>query len=484
MKPVTRQSGRHLLNGLIWVFLAEALVLPTGVVTAAFLTRKLGPQAYGLFTLATMVVGWIEWTVTSIFARATVKLVSETRDWQPVATVVMRLHLLASGSAALLLWLFAPLVASLLGESVLVSYLRLFAIDIPLFSLGQAQRDILVGMGDFRERALGRAARWIAKMALIILLVEVGLSVPGAILGSIGASLVQLALGRYYIPFFLFRRSNFSINYLWIYAAPLFLVSLTLRIYDKLDLFAFKILGGTTAQVGIYGAAQNLSVLPSILALSFSPLLLSSLSRLLNAGNGEAARKMCRNALRAIIALLPLAGLTAGSARELVGFVFGPKFLPTAPIFALLIFGAVAMVIIWVATAILTAASKPNWAFALTGPLVPLAIVGHLILIPRFGAIGASLVTTIFAGLGALATLLAVYRVMRVFPPIGTVCRSTLSCGLAYGLASFWSTPGVLVVLKFSVIGLVVLLTFAILGEFSAHEVTMARSAFRWQLPD
>jgi hypothetical protein len=85
MKPLARQSGRHLLNGVIWVFLAEALVLPTGVVTAAFLTRKLGLQGYGLFTLAVMVVGWSEWTITSLFAHATVKLVSETKDWQPVA---------------------------------------------------------------------------------------------------------------------------------------------------------------------------------------------------------------------------------------------------------------------------------------------------------------------------------------------------------------------------------------------------------------
>ena len=198
--PLTRQSGRHLLDGVIWVFLAEALVLPTGVVTAAFLARKLGPQRYGLFTLAVMVVGWIEWTITSVFARATVKLVSDTQDWRSVATIVMRLQLVVSGSAALLLWFLAPLIASLLGEPILASYLRLFALDIPLFSLGQAQRDILVGIGDFRERALGRAARWIAKMALIILLVGLGLSVSGAILGSIGASLVQLAIGELLYP--------------------------------------------------------------------------------------------------------------------------------------------------------------------------------------------------------------------------------------------------------------------------------------------
>jgi len=481
MHTLSSQPGRHVLDGTIRVFLAEALLLPAGLLTTAFLTRRLGPEGYGLFLLAATLVAWMEWSIASVFSRATIKFVSEAEDWQPIGTTVMRLHLVVSGGAALLLWLLAAPIATLLDEPVLATYLRLFALDIPLFSLAHAHRNILTGIEGFRERALASAGRWITKLLLIVLLVALGLSVLGAILGSIGASLVELAIGRFYVRPSLFRRSTFPARQLWGYAVPLFLYVLSMRIYEKLDLLALKVLGATAAQAGIYGAAQNLSLVPGIFALSFSPLLLSTLSRVLGTGDTRLAKAMSRNAMRVVIGLLPFAGMTAGSASEIVGLIFGPVFLPAAPFLALLIFAGVARVMISVATAILTAADKPGWPFVLIGPLLPLATAGHLLLIPRWDAMGAALVTSLFAGLGALATVLAVYRIWRILPPAATLLRSTLLCGLAYTLAILWPTPSLLLLLKLPVIGLLIGLLFLLLGEFSAGEIAMVRSTFPWR---
>ena len=77
MNSVSSPHGRHTLDGPIRVFLAEALILPTGLVTLAFLTRRLGAADCGLFTLTVTVVTWIEWTLTAMFARAINKCVSE-----------------------------------------------------------------------------------------------------------------------------------------------------------------------------------------------------------------------------------------------------------------------------------------------------------------------------------------------------------------------------------------------------------------------
>ncbi len=393
---------------------------------------------------------------------------------------MVRLHLVASSGAVLLLWLLAPLAATLLNEPTLVSYLRLFALDIPLFSLAHAHRNILVGMGRFRQRALTSASRWIARLLLIVFLVELGLSVPGAILGSIGASLVELVVCRFYIRPSLLHRSTFSRRQLWEYGVPLFLSALSLRLY-RLDLLALKVLGGTAAQAGIYGAAQNLSLVPGIVALSFSPLLLSTLSGMVHTGNSDQAKEMSRSAMRMIIVLLPFAGMTAGAASEIVSSIFGPAFLPAGPLLALLIFGALALVMISVATAILAAAGKPGWTFALTGPLVPMAIAGHLLLIPRWGAMGASLVTTLLASLVAVATVLAVYKIWGILPPTATLLRSALVCGFSYALATLWPAPGLLLLLKLPTIGLVILLSFLLLGEFSKGEIALARSLLRWQ---
>jgi len=470
-----------MVDGTIRVFLAEALLLPTGIITAAFLTRRLGPGGYGLFTLAAVIVAWIEWTIASLFSRATVKFISEADDWRMVGATVVRLYLAASSAAALSLWLLAPSIAGMLAEPALADYLRLFALDIPIFSLAHAHRNILIGIGSFKQQSLASASRWMVRLLLIILLVELGLSVSGAILGSIGASLAELAVSRSYVRPPLFRRSSFPARQLWTYAVPLFLCAMSLRLFDKLDLLLLKVLGGTAEQAGIYGAAQNLSLVPGIFALSFSPLLLSTLSRVLRAGDNHLAGEMSRNAMRMVIGLLPFAGMTAGATAEIITLIFGPIFSPAATPLALLIFGALALVMISVCTAILTAAGKPGWTFALTGPLLPLAITGHLLLIPWLGAVGASLVTAVFAGLAALVSVMAVYHVWRVLPPAWTAWRSILICALAYALATVWPAPGVLLILKLSVIGLIICLSFLLLGEFNATEVAVARSLLRWQ---
>ncbi|MCK5204416.1 MAG: hypothetical protein KAR15_11115, partial [Desulfobacterales bacterium] len=42
---------RHTWLGAVQNFVASALALPRGIITAAFLTRQLGPADYGLLTV-------------------------------------------------------------------------------------------------------------------------------------------------------------------------------------------------------------------------------------------------------------------------------------------------------------------------------------------------------------------------------------------------------------------------------------------------
>jgi O-antigen/teichoic acid export membrane protein len=243
-----------------------------------------------------------------------------------------------------------------------------------------------------------------------------------------------------------------------------------------------KALGGTAAQAGIYGAAQNLSVVPGLIATGFAPLLLSTLSRMLRDGGSHSARAMSRNAMRMILLMMPFAGFTAGAASEIVALILGTSFLPAAPLLSILIFSALAGLMISVTTAVLTAGGKPGLTFALTGPLLPLALVGHLLAIPWLGAIGASLVTTSLACLGALATVLAVHHMWRVLPPVATLGRSALITGLAYALAVYWPVPGFWLLIKLPAIGLLIGASFLLLGEFSKGEVGLPLSFLRLRI--
>ena len=100
-----------MIDGTARVFLAEALIVPTGLATVALLTRHLGPSDYGRYTLAVTIVLWLEWGFSAPFARATVRLVGGAAEWRPMAALVLRAQLVVGLLTALALWLAAPAVA-------------------------------------------------------------------------------------------------------------------------------------------------------------------------------------------------------------------------------------------------------------------------------------------------------------------------------------------------------------------------------------
>jgi O-antigen/teichoic acid export membrane protein len=480
MAPLPSSPLRRTADGTVWVSLARLLLIPTGFVITVFLTRRLGPRDYGLFTLVAVLMGWVEMMTAALFERTTIRFVGQAEDWEPIGTAVLRLYLAVGFGSLVILWLLASPIARLLNEPVLATYVRLYALGMPLSSLSRAHTDVLVGLGQFRWRAFTVAGYWIARLVLIVALVGVGLSVAGAILGSICAPLIVLIVARFYVRPRLLGRTSFSIRRLWGYAVPLFFFALSLRFFSKVDLFALKALSGTAAQAGVYGAAQSLTRLPGIFVGALSPLLLSTMSGALPADQDRLARRMARDAMRVVVLLLPVGGLTAGAASEIVRLVFGLQYASTAPLLALLIFGALGTAMISVTTAILTAADHPAWTFGLMGPLLLLAVAGHLALIPRLGAMGAALVTTLVATLGGLGGVMAVHRVLHVFPPMASALRSVVICALAYGFASLWSTAGFLLLFKLATIVLFVVLAFRLSGEFTSSEIALARSMVRW----
>lgn len=476
MSLLTTTMGRRMMDGTARIFLAELLFPITALITTGFLTRQLGPQGYGLLALTLTTIIWIESAINSFFTKMTIKFVGETNDWKPVGATVIRLSLKIGIAAMILVWILAALLSALFKEPDLAFYLRLCALDIPLLCVGQAYRNVLIGRGNYRAGAAARAGRWLVRMALVVVLVQTGFSITGALLGVIGSSLAELLLSRWYLGEGMFVKQAPVPLPIQRYGALLFLSSICLIFFNGMDLFMLKILGGTATQAGIYSAAQSLSLLPGLFSWTFSSLLLATLSRQLADCQGERARELARDAMRVTMFFLPVAAIIAGAAPEIVQVVFGAAFLPAGPLLALLIVGAVSNVMLMVSITIMTAAGLPGRTIVFTAPLVLLALAGHLVLIPRFGQPGAALVTVVVSALGAIAAGGGVYALWKVWPPVGTAIRS-LAVGLVVGTASlWWPAPGVLVFAKLVLLGIISVLGYWWIGEFRPGEIAAVRS--------
>lgn len=482
MNQWSSQPGRQMLEGSFRNLLAEALFPLTALVTAGFLTRQLGVEGYGVLVLAVTLVSWIQWSLNAVFSRATIKYVSEAADWRPVGTAAVNLQLFAGSGAMLLLWVFAIPLGWLFGEPNLAWYLSLLAIDIPLSCVVQAHRHILNGVGRFGRCGMLSAGRWTVRMVLIVVFVLLGWSITGAILGMIGASLAELLLARRAIRPALFRRVAWNEWPLWDYAMPLFISSACGTLFIRLDLLSLKALGGSGVQAGLYGAAQNLSLLPSLLGAVVAPILLATVSRVLSGIDAPHAGELARNAMRGSLLLLPLGALIAGTAGPLAILIFGEPFAAIALILACLVIGGFVMLLMTVCLTLMIAFGYPRLLVLVTGPLVPLALVGHILAVPRWGAAGAAAVTGCLSVMAAVAAAVLSVRVCGLAFPWDSFWRALLGAGLAFGYAIFWPALGLWVLVKLAIGSLLLVFFYWVIGEFSAEEIAVGHNLLHMPL--
>ena len=379
---------------------------------------------------------------------------------------VLRTQLLGGTVMAVLLFVTAPWIAAALEEPGLTWLLRLFCLDLPLFGLAQGHQQILVALGRFRTRALLPVVRWTTRLMLIVAGVESGLSTHGVVLAIAATSLAEVLVARCFVRPPIFKGSDVPLKLLFDYALPLLLAAWCLRLFDRIDIVLLKLLNGSAADVGMYGAAQNLTVATGLVAVAFSPVLLSTLTRAVHAGDVAHARQIARDSMRCVLLLLPFATLLAASAGDVIGFLFGEQYMMGTQVFQCLIFAGLAQVGVSIGGTILTGAGKPFWTLGIAAPLPAMAIVAHVWAIPRYGSTGAALVTAVCATAGASMSFAAVRQLWQVAPPASSVLRSVFLAAAAGVVAGAWSMPGVLVIAKLAALGSAVLVLLYLLGEF------------------
>src|SRR5258706_2964261 len=169
------------------------------------------------------------------------------------------------------------------------------------------------------------------------------------------------------------------------YFAPLFVFSMSMRLFDRTDLLMVTLpaLGGSMDRAGVFGAAQQIALLPALFTGSFTPLLLSTLSYRLSHGPDEAARLIARQGLRVALLLLPIAALVAALANPTVHMVFGSQFDAAGPLLAILFLGSCARVVLGIGTTILTAIGRPGLCNWLGLPMWLTLLAVQLVMIPR-----------------------------------------------------------------------------------------------------
>ncbi len=471
MATVTPTPRQGLLGGVIVTLVAEGIALPAGLITAMVMTRGLGPEIYGRFTVVATTLAITEWLLIAVLARAVVKFVAEADDWRPVAGTSFRMYALSGLAIGAAFWALAGPIAAVLDDPILAGYFRLFAVQIPIFAAGAAGRNVLAGQARYREQAMASAVGWTGRVVFIVLFIQLGFGIEGAILGSVCGTLAGTVTAVALVGGALWGPGGLPVRQLLQLALPAFLAMLAARLLDQVGLIALQVLTDVEAEVGYYGAAMNVLLVTGVVGAAVTPVLISTVTAARYRDDREQVQLASTGAIRFGLALFPFAAIIAGASLELSTLLFGPDFQAAAGPMAALIVAAVARANIVIVSAVLIAVDRA-WTSALIAlPLPLVALAAQALVIPAYGGLGAAVVTMSVALAAAVVSVLVARRAIGAPAPVATVLRSAVLSALGYLLALGWATPGFFVLLKLGVLSAGILGAFLMSGELSAQEL-------------
>lgn len=451
------------------MFAAELLLVPTGLITAGFLTRQLGSAEYGRYVLALALVGWLQWTAAALLSRATNRIVSSAADWRPLAAELLRLHLIIGAVAAALLLVGAPWLAEGLRQPAVAPVLRLLAVEVLLTVLGSGYRAVLVAMGEHTWLSWTTALRWLVRMGAVLGFVWVGWSVTGAVFGIVVGTAVWLAamairVGRLPLPTPA-QRGVLRTGLLGV-AAPTALATVLLRLFERGDLLLLSMFDAGAATLGLYGAAQNLTLVIATLGATVAPVLLASITRQRRDGYTEAATRLERDAQRIPWLILPLAGIAVGAAPDIMQVVYGREFSAGAALLAYLVIAGCALTSFAISSALLIAADRAWWVAAVTAPMVGLLPLLGWLLYPTFDAGGMAMASMV----PALMAAAVAYRLTTRVSTAQLTWRDVAVCAgitaMTTTLAASWITTGTpLRLVKLAVLSVVAVAALLATGQ-------------------
>jgi O-antigen/teichoic acid export membrane protein len=482
--PVTPGDSKfnhagHMARGTVLGFLGSAVSLPTGLLTAAFLTRKLGPENYGVLTVTATLIVWAEVVLTAGFNRAAIKFISESKNHEPISTKFLQAQALLGIISAGLVITLAPVIAAWLNTPEMTVYIRAYALSIPITAVSSIHIAILIGLGHYGQRAILTAIFWIFRLFLILWFVGCNPTVTAVIWANIAASGLVLLWARVYVQPSLFSRSDFPIKNIWDYGWPMFLFTIGMNIFGQLDLFFVKAMCTPPETAGYYSAAKNLTILPALFTASFTPLLLGKLAILSREDQHQSARDISQKSIHFMICLLPFAAMASGSSEEIVLLVYGKAFLPTSRILAILIFAALGIAVIAVTSSTLVAAGRPVLNLMAVFPILGLSIACLIIWLPRFGANGAALIISVLAWTGALINAIIVSKIWNLKLSIWLALRSVLVCLAIFTLAGAWKAGGMLLFVKLGVLTFLTMVFYLLTGVIKLRDLQLIRIALK-----
>ena len=464
-------------HGVIFLSAAQAGVVVMGYAIHCIATRWLPEAEYGRLVVTLSVLTWINTFMSIAFLQGLQKVLTEDharlatsisigRTWYALLVVV------TAGGLLVAAW---PL-AVYFGDHGILPLLLLAGCQIPVMGLFLLTRGHLTSLRRYGLSAMLHTTYGLVRAAVACGLLLLGVGAVGVIVGNI-AGLCLAGLAGLWLLLHL-RRLIPSVPYppmlrralRW--SAMALPTTLAIATLATVDLWLVKRLVPDKSQAGFYGAALTLAALPRFLAAGLYVAVFPRVSQALAEGRNALARSISTESMRVLLILFVLiCSLAASSASQITSLLFSARYACAGPPLALLTIAISCDAGLRLMQVLIAAANRPGARMVLAVSLVPLAVGLHLVLIPRFGLMGAASVTLATLAVGLVVGTVLVYRFVGAAPPFASALRC-VSAGVAvYILGRYWHVAGWWLLGKLFLLGILYVVLLLVLRELRSKDL-------------
>ncbi|MEM8623553.1 MAG: oligosaccharide flippase family protein [Pseudomonadota bacterium] len=388
-----RRTADSLERGSMVGLLAEVLVLPTGLLTAAVLTRALGIEEYGFIGLVIAASMPIAWLVTGILGfRAGVRLIADAPDPVAAASGILRANLVIGGVAAVIFALSAPMIARVLGHPEVALALVLASAEIVLLPVSRVHRDALTATRRFSHAALAGGVFHVARLVGIVALVLSGLGVEAVICALSLARCAEILWCRTRLPIPLTRSSGLSMVRLFGFAWPLFLNEFSNRVINASQMLMLGVLGAGTTALSHFSASQVVGHMPALMIGVIVPGVVAEIAAGRSRQDPAAIAEASGFAWRFVGVIAAGLLVVAGGAEALMSVLFGAAFAPGGAVLSFVLVGGVGALCFGVTAGFLVAVDRPKGPLMISGPAMLLTLMLLPTAIETLGVVGSAAV--------------------------------------------------------------------------------------------
>jgi len=407
-------------KSLITLF-TEFLIFIFGLIILVIITRVLGPEKKGIYSLILLVPALIISFGSFGIGNANIYFVgSKKYKIQDIASNSLLLAFILGGSLIITFWILVhfDFFRKFIHFNQLPSfYLWVVVASIPIFLLFGFFQNIILGIGQIKNYNKVRILQniiWLIAIFLLLVIWKKGIF--GAIFSYISSVLCVTIFTVFLVK--KITKFHFSLNKKLLkesfkYGGKVYLADTVSFLNYRLDMFLIAILLNpaiAVASVGIYSIsvaiAEKLFIIPG----AFSTVLFPTVSSIKSSEANYLTSKLVRHTFF-IMFIFSL--LLFFLAKPLIAIVFGSAFSSAALPLMILLPGIVAFSIGGVIAADLSGRGKPQIAIYSSLACLITNIILNIIFIPKWGISGAAFASAVSYWVDTIVVLVAFLKISR-----------------------------------------------------------------------